>query len=139
MQLIFISGSLRRSSLQVAGLTGFCNTFTQTFVPFPNIDSSLRGLNYIGYPDLDNIIASLKIANGKYTATEDCWCIGRLAQNDSINGASVSVDNIVMSEAYVAGNSNNTQILVIPIKKGQVVTTRQYGSYDISFYKILKN
>ena len=41
MQLIFISGSLRRGSLKVAGLTGFCNTFTQTFVLFPHIDSSL--------------------------------------------------------------------------------------------------
>lgn len=44
VQLIFISGSLRRSSLQVAGLTGFCNTFTQTFVPFSNIDNSLNSL-----------------------------------------------------------------------------------------------
>lgn len=42
MQLIFISGSLRRSSLQVALLAGSRNTFTQTFVLFPNIDSSLK-------------------------------------------------------------------------------------------------
>ena len=41
MQLIFISGSLRRSSRQVALLAGSRNTFTQTFVPFPLIDSSL--------------------------------------------------------------------------------------------------
>ena len=41
MQLIFISGSLRRSSLQVALLAGSRNTFTQTFVLFPHIDSSL--------------------------------------------------------------------------------------------------
>ena len=41
MQLIFISGSLRRSSLQVALLAGSRNTFTQTFVLFPNIDNSL--------------------------------------------------------------------------------------------------
>ena len=41
VQLIFISGSLRRSSLQVALLAGSRNTFTQTFVPFSNIDSSL--------------------------------------------------------------------------------------------------
>ena len=46
MQLIFISGSLRRSSLQVAFLAGSRNTFTQTFVLFPNIDSSLGGLSF---------------------------------------------------------------------------------------------
>lgn len=45
MQLIFISGSLRRSSLQVALLAGSRNTFAQTFVPFPNIDSSLTNEN----------------------------------------------------------------------------------------------
>ena len=53
MQLIFISGSLRRSSLQVALLAGSRNTFTQTFVPFSNIDNSLQ------YEQIDVSVGSL--------------------------------------------------------------------------------
>ena len=44
--LTFLSGSLRRSSLQVAFLAGSRNTFTQTFVPFPLIDNSLGGVQF---------------------------------------------------------------------------------------------
>ena len=46
MQLIFISGSLRRSSRQVAGLAGFCNTFTRTFVHFYQLDNSLNDIAF---------------------------------------------------------------------------------------------
>ena len=98
------------------------------------LSSSLGGL--IGFPKYDTKIASLTVANGTYTATEDCWCIGLVKQNISTNGASVSVNGVDVCEVFTSGSSFNNERIMIPIKKGQIVKTRQYGEYNLYFYSV---
>lgn len=90
----------------------------------------------IGFPRYDRKIASLTVVNGTYTATEDCWCIGIIKQNDVNNGASVSINSIIVCGAYVAGSSDHVMRIMVPVKKGDTVTTRSYGIYDLEFYGV---
>ena len=116
MQLIFISGSLRRSSLQVAGLTGFCNTFTQTFVPFRQLDSSLTNISN-SLVKLKN--QSVTFANGFATfshesiKTTSIIFVQLVSQNGRGNLAmTIDIDEIVNNgslvlKAYDADSNKN--------------------------------
>lgn len=130
MQLIFISGSLRRSSRQVALLAGSRNTFTQTFVPFSNIDNSL-----IGYPDYNNI-ETIITKSGTYTIQKNGWISAYFSTSANTNcGISINGTTIVNLKIY---NSNYwCNIPFVPVKKGDVIAV--YGSANDATIKFCPN
>lgn len=81
-------------------------------------------------------IHNMTTYNESWIATEDCWAIGFIGSDSTGKMAQFLIDTKAIS-AYSAGNANYLFPICVPIRKGQVVQTRNEAGqrYDISFYK----
>lgn len=104
MQLIFISGSLRRSSRQVALLAVSRDTFTRTFVPFTQIDNSLGGFTPI-IDESTGKITGYKTEVGADTVfpfSSELELIGSVSGNGTIDCSNkISDYNSLTSENFI--------------------------------------
>lgn len=92
--------------------------------------------------DTAHTIGSITTPAGTYTATEDCWCIGRISNGTSNRAAQVSINGVVVATGYVTTTPEESSLfpVILPIKAGQTVTTRDEtgNEYNLVFFKILK-
>lgn len=93
------------------------------------ITSAIMG-GGVGFLDTGNLIHSITTAGASWTASENCWAICGIAGTDQRAGQ-VFVDNVLTVGQLATTAANST----VPIKKGQVLSTRAtYGTYDIKIY-----
>lgn len=86
----------------------------------------------ISFPNYSRHLKSIITANTSWTATEDCWITGYV-NGEETAAAFVYVDNVVCGASYVANTSNLSGVM-IPVKKGSVIKTRNYGTYTLEIY-----
>ena len=98
---------------------------------FNHVNDSL-----LGFPDYGNVIATINTANASYTATQNGWLIGTVRQSKGNSGAYALVNGIQVIGIYTTSSSSPYPLTkgCIPINKGDVITTYQYGTYDLSLY-----
>lgn len=98
---------------------------------FNHVNDSL-----LGFPDYENVIATINTANASYTATQNGWLIGTVRQSKGDSGAYALVNGIQVIGIYTTSSSSPYPLTkgCIPINKGDVITTYQYGTYDLSLY-----
>lgn len=81
------------------------------------------------------MIHTINTRGASWTATEDCYAIGLVKQDNSVYGAGLKVNDVDVCGAYVQNSLDSSSIAFVLVKKGQTVTTRAtYGRYDIKFY-----
>lgn len=81
------------------------------------------------------MIHTISTRGTSWTATENCYMIGMVKQKDEGLAAVVSVNGVDVCSVYAQNSSESNNIVFVPVKKEQIVTTRAtYGQYDIKFY-----
>lgn len=81
--------------------------------------------------DSQNLIHSITSQNASWTATDDCVMTGSMASGSNYNC------NILVNSKMLAYGKDATfgyQGTGIFIKKGDVVTTNDVGTFNLSFY-----
>ena len=86
--------------------------------------------------DTSRALATLTTAGASWTATEDGFITGTFGGKDINTNGIVYIDNV----GVVAGKSTYYEYhnLLLPIKKGQTVRTRDSGSYALVIYGVLR-
>lgn len=86
----------------------------------------------ISFPNYSRHLKSITTANTSWIATEDCWVTGYV--NGAVDAvAFVYVDDVICGAGYAA-NITSTVGVMIPVKKGSVIKTRNYGTYALEIY-----
>lgn len=99
----------------------------------PFLNSDLAGIKL--YPDYSRVIHTINTRGASWVATEDCYMIGLVKQDNGTYGASAKINNVDVCAAYVQNTLDNSSIAFVLVKKGQVASTREaYGKYDLKFY-----
>ena len=89
------------------------------------------------YPDYSKVIHTINTRGASWTATEDCYMIGLVKQDNGTYGASAKINNVDVCAAYVWNSSDSSSIAFVLVKKGHVASTREtYGKYDLKFYAL---
>ena len=97
-----------------------------------NISNSL-----IGLPDYTNLITMITTKGASYTAEQNGWLMGAVVQKVAGCGAWVKVNNQTLGRAYSPDINEMEFTIMIPIVKGDIITTRpDYGEYSLSLYGI---
>ena len=99
----------------------------RTYIRFTRLDSSL-----IKHIDISKIIkTTTNVPNSttptSYTATEDCHVVAKYFGNNRTSGY-FAIDNVRLSEWNNQSETPMFMIVTYPVKKGQTVTIRSYGS-----------
>lgn len=102
--------------------------------------NSVGGVGFAGI-DTSRVLHTLTTYNASWTATEDCWCNAGVGASSSA-AAQVSVDGVVIANTWQPSTSsyNIATFCMFPVKKGQVVSTRNQSStkYNVTFYGLAK-
>lgn len=100
--------------------------------------------NNIGFPNYLNVLddTSLKSRGASYTATENCWVIGSLLQDDISTAAILYVDDTLVQQVRNTKEQTSGYFcemnVMVPVKKGSIVTTRSNaGTYNLKVYAML--
>ena len=88
--------------------------------------------------DTSTVIEHKTGINISWTATKDCWCFAQIAAITGA-GAAVYIDNVYIAGTRLQKDGTYFQYtLLIPVKQGQTVTTRNVTGqdYDLTFYPV---
>lgn len=89
-----------------------------------------------GYIDTDNVLATITTAGASYTATENCWVIG-IHENNGALGSQVFLNGITVGTIYDrTTHAILSSSVCFPVMKGQTVTTRSVGTYELTVYGV---
>lgn len=92
---------------------------------------SARVDNKMGFIDTTNLIGSLKVKDGTYTPTVNCYAIMKVQSESTSSSAVVYLNSIpIMASNITSASIYNT----IPVHAGDTISTRNTGVYDIGFY-----
>ena len=120
----------------------FCGTSdTADNIIYDNKDSGLKAttvqgaideLNGGGFTvaDFSSQIKEITTVSATYTATENCYVSGRISGANS-NSPLLYIDGVVVASSHASGFFD----VYIPLGKGQVLTTRDLGKYELKIYK----
>ena len=86
--------------------------------------------------DTSKVLTSITTAGASWIATDDGFITGTFGGKDINSNGIVYIDNV----SVVAAKSTYYEYynLLLPIKKGQTVRTRDSGSYSIVIYGVLR-
>lgn len=135
-------------SAQINNTNGAINTINNNVLDtIEEISANTSGGKFAGALALKNVnnsianvfkgidttkIVQTYITSGTYTATKDCYAIGRIRCSTSGNIAIVYIDGV---EVYATGITSSIPIL-IPMKKGQKISFNNMFAGQVIFYGI---
>ena len=79
--------------------------------------------------DFSDIITEIKTTNATYTATENCYVVGRISGENS-SSPLLYIDNTVVASSAATSFFD----VYIMLAKGQVLKTRDVGKYELKIY-----
>ena len=86
--------------------------------------------------DTTKLIHSITTKSATWTATEDCCCVSRI-NGTSGNTAIVYIDDVTVQTGSYNSTFTAPFSSIFYVKKGQVVSTRNLGTYYLDFYGLM--
>lgn len=99
---------------------------------------SLENLKFC-VPNYSKPISGSEITtpSGSWVATQDCFVICHLKQKDKIKGGEIYINNTKVASIFSYNDNESSLTTLLPVKKGQTISTRDTGEYNLIAYEIL--